>query len=132
MSFFDPQVVGAWCAAAIFAGQATFERYRATRKSNKVEVDTKSLSDAKMFEERGNLMARMYEETKVLFEKERAAHQITREYWHEKSNKFQADISRCQEQILELKGRPDLSDVLRGIQQILEYLKNHHEPKEEE
>jgi hypothetical protein len=115
----DPATVIASIWAMLSTIAAGFERYRSTKKSNKSEIDAQSVSDSKMWQARGDTLAKMAEEYKEYFEKERAEHAKTRDYWHDKATTFQSDMAKCQEQIIRLESRPDLTELMQGIERIL-------------
>lgn len=123
-------LVSIW--AGITTVAAAYERIRSSKKSDKVDADNQALSDAKMWKTRGDDLLKLVDEYKGYFEKERVEHAKTRDYWHDKATSFQADLSKCQEQIIELKGRPDLSDVLKGIKEILDIIKADYEERKHE
>jgi hypothetical protein len=110
-----PDQAAAYISAIIFAVAAGYERFRSNKVVTKTATDDAVLSDAKRQEERGNLMAKMADEYRSLYSKEAEEHIKTREFWHSKQGDHQTNLSKCQEKILELQARPDLTDILTSI-----------------
>lgn len=100
-----------WSVSAVAVIAAGIERYRAGKVTQKTALEKEVVSDAKRQEERGNLMAKMADDYKVLLEKEYSAHQATRDFHHLKANEDQAKLAKCVERNQELQAKTDLSKI---------------------
>lgn len=105
------QSAGGWIAFMLAAIAAGFERYRSGKVQDKTAEEKQVVSEATAWKSRSELYEGMTKDFRALLDTERSDHQKTRDYWHEKSNKFQADLSKCNEDCLKLQGRTDISKV---------------------
>lgn len=119
----SPEQTAAYITASVFALAAGYERFRSNKTIKKSETESDTLSDAKAYQQRGDLMAKMATEYKELYEKEANEHIKTRDFWHTKAGEHQVAISLCQDRILELQGRPDLTDIVNCIKMQSESIK---------
>lgn len=105
------QSAGGWIAFLLAALAAGFERYRSGKVQDKTAEEKQVVSEAQAWKSRSELYEGMTKDFRALLETERADHQKTRDYWHEKSNKFQSDLAKCNEDCLKLQGRTDITKV---------------------
>lgn len=129
-----PEQVGAYATALLFACMAAYERFVNRKRAIKTEADQETLSEARAFKERGDLMLKQADEYRMLLEKEYSAHQKTREFHHDQATLVQEKLSKCNEHCLELQSRTDitkveyllvqqtaaLTEIAAGIKQLLE------------
>lgn len=108
--------VAAYTAAFIGLCGAVFERLRNKKKEDKTEAEKNLLSDARMFQERGEILKTLADDNLSLYKAEHEDHKKTRDYWHEKASEFQTTLAKCQVQIEEFKSRPDLTQVVKYIE----------------
>lgn len=106
-----PDQLFAYGVSIVACAAAGVERWRANRVTQKTAIEKEVVSDAKRQEERGILMAKMADDYKALLEKEYAAHQSTREFYHKKSSEDQAKLDLCVLRCQELQSKTDLSKV---------------------
>lgn len=113
----SPTELTAGAVAVICFCQAVYERLRNKKKEEKSDTEKALLSDAKMFQDRSEVLAKLAADNLTLYKTEKASHEKTRDYWHEKASQFQATLGACQVQIEEYKQRPDFSQILHHIEQ---------------
>lgn len=132
-----PDQCFAYGVALVTSIGAGLERWRASKATQRTAIEKEVVSDAKRQEERGNLMAKMADDYKLLLEKEYTAHQATREFHHHKASEDQAKLDKCFERCQELQEKTDLSKIeallleqgqtLKTVADgIRELLVNHH------
>lgn len=105
------QSAGGWIAFLLAALAAGFERYNSKKITDRTSAEKQIVSEATAWKSSSELHERMSKDFRGLLETERTDHQKTRDYWHEKSNKFQSDLAKCNEDCIKLQGRTDISRV---------------------
>lgn len=113
----DLTTAAGWGVAIISAIFGAAEYAKNRKRNIKTDQETQLLSDAKVFEERARILLKLADDNLALYKNEHGEHIATRQYWHTKATEYQATLSACQEQLAELKSRPDLSDVMGFIRQ---------------
>lgn len=115
MVFTSDQIVS-YTVAVICFGGATIQKFTAKKKEDKTEAEKSLLSDAKMFQDRAEVLQKLAAENLNLYKAEHEDHKKTRDYWHDKASDFQSTLAKCQLQIEEFKSRPDLAQVVKHIE----------------
>lgn len=95
---------------------AGYERFRKDKRERKTQAEQDVVNDAKLFQERATILAKLAEDNAKLYETEHEEHKKTRLYWHAKANDFQATLSSCQDKLTEVQLRPDYTDLAKMIE----------------
>lgn len=112
----SPDQITAYVVGALGSIVAVVTYVRDMRRQAKTDTESELLSDAKMHRDRATMLQKTAEENLSLYYGEREEHKKTRDYWHSKASEFQASLLVAQEKIAELTARPDLTDILRCIE----------------
>lgn len=95
---------------------AVYERLKSAKRTEKTEIESSLLTDARMFQDRATMLEGLAVDNLKLYTDEREEHKRTREYWHEKASEFQAALSKSQLIIEDYKSRPDLTAIMKHIE----------------
>lgn len=109
-----------WVATAIVFALSVLDKVKSSKERNRVQKDTELLSESQMWKSKAEIMKTASEDNLKLYQAEREEHKKTRDYWHEKSSEFQTTLSKCQDKLLELEHRPNLTEVMRSIEHTAE------------
>lgn len=112
---YDPTLVASWIVGGFATIAAVFERVRNIKVASKREENAEAVSDAKRYQERGDLMSKLADEYKIKLEAEHKEHMAYRDWAHEKANKDQALLANSQDKIIELQARPDFTDLFEHL-----------------
>lgn len=111
-----PDQIGAWVTAALMAGAAAFERIRNAKHVKKRDDNQAIVSEAKAFQEKADIHAKLSTEYKERWEAEHEEFNKYRDYVHDKQNKDQENLTKAEFKISELMARPDFSDLFKHLE----------------
>lgn len=112
----EPAQAGAWIVAAVCGGAAAFERLNNIRVRRKHEQNAEAISDARKHQERAEVMGKLADDYKALFEREHAELTKYRNEVHEKARKDVDLMMKKDERIMELQARPDFTDLFAHLE----------------
>lgn len=115
IELFTPEKITTVVAVAA----AAYERFISQRKKKQTEAELALLSDAKLYQERATMLAKLADDNAQLFQAEHMDHQKTRDYWHNKATEFQGTLSACQEKLISYEARPDYSELAHMMEKVV-------------